>query len=197
MSTSRLRIATGLGSIDIELFDSIAPQTTRYVRELVEAGYLNGSSFYRSTTLGVDGRDPLIQGGPLAPMFTGSGAATPRIDLLEQIESTNQTSLTHRRGTVSLARDLIATGHALPELFICLGEYPELDAGGRTEPDELGFPAFGMVTSGVDVVASIASRPCGGDSPVASLTGQILTDPVSITSAEISDTPNELEPEGT
>lgn len=186
MTISLLRLVTSAGTIEIEVYDSVAPQTTRFVRRLVEAGQLNGSAFYRSTTLGVEERRPLIQGGPLAPMFTGSTVSMPRIDLLESIESTATTGLRHCLGTVSLARDLITTGHVLPELFICLDDYPELDAGGRTEPDELGFPAFGVVTSGLDVVASIAAGARGGASPVASLAGQILSDPIVITNAAIS-----------
>lgn len=185
MTGPHLHLTTGVGTIEIELHEVVAPRTVAFVRELVAAEHVHGSAFYRSTTLGADGRQPLIQGGPMAPMFTGTTCPVPHIELLETVEATSQTGLTHRRGAVSLARDLLSTGHVLPELFICLDDYPELDAGGRTEPDEQGFPAFGIVTSGLDVVTSIAAGPCDGASPVASLAGQILTDPVSIISATI------------
>ena len=140
-----------------------------------------------STTLGNEDRNPLIQGGPLAPLFSGTNTPIPHIDLLETIDSTDHTGLTHRRGTVSLARDLLTTGHILPELFICLDDYPELDAGGRSEPDEQGFPAFGTVASGLDVVTAIAQRERHGASPIELLTGEILTAPVTIVSATISE----------
>lgn len=195
--TSRLVLHTGVGSIEIDIDDSTGPLTARFVRQLVEAGHFDGAAFYRSTTLGVDGRQPLIQGGPLAPLFTGSATPIPRIDLLDTVESTSHTGLTHRRGTVSLARDLITTGHVLPELFICLDDYPELDEGGRSNPDEQGFPAFGVVTAGLNVAANIARRDVAGASPVESLAGEILTEPVPIiTAAFVASPPAIADPSG-
>jgi len=185
MTTSQLVLSTAVGVIEIEVHEAVAPSTTQFVRRLVEAGHFDGAAFYRSTRLGVDGRDSLIQGGPFAPVFTGSSSSAPDIDVLEVVESTSQTGMFHRRGTVSLARDLIATGHVLPELFICLDDYPELDAGGRSEPDDHGFPAFGYVTAGLDVATAIASRECGGASPFARLEGELLTEPVPIISATL------------
>lgn len=185
--TSRFVLDTALGAVEIEIDETRAPHAARFVRGLVEAGHFVGGTFYRSTPLGNEDRDPLIQGGPLAPLFTGTDTPLPHIDLLETIDSTDHTGLTHRRGTVSLARDLLTTGHVLPELFICLDDYPELDAGGRREPDEQGFPAFGSVTSGLDVVTAIAQRERGGVSPVELLSGEILTEPVTIVSATISE----------
>lgn len=185
MTCSLFVLNTTLGVIEIEIDETRAPDTARFVRSLVEAKHFDGATFYRSTTLGNEDRGPLIQGGPLAPLFTGTNAPLPRIDLLETIDPTDHTGLTHRRGTVSLARDLLTTGHVLPELFICLDDYPELDAGGRSEPDEQGFPAFGTVASGLDVVAAIAQRERHGASPVELLTGEILTEPVTIVGATI------------
>ena len=187
MSTSRLLIVTGEGSIDIAVDETAAPHTTRFVRRLVEAGQFDGAMFYRSTRLGNEDRQPLIQGGPLAPLFTGTSVPIPDIELLETVETTDQTGMTHRRGTVSLARDLMTTGHVLPEIFICLDDYPELDTGGRSQPDELGFPAFGVVTSGLEVVAAIAQRRCDGASSIDSLAGEILREPVPILHATITE----------
>lgn len=65
MRSSRLVLNTGVGTIEIRLQDTQAPQTTRFVRQLVEAGHFDGAAFYRSTTLGVDGRHGLIQAVPL------------------------------------------------------------------------------------------------------------------------------------
>jgi len=183
MTTSLLVFDTSLGSIEIDVHDAAAPLTARYVRRLVDAGHFDGAAFYRSTTLGAEGRDRLIQGGPLAPLFMGSDTAIPHLVLLETVESTTLTGLAHRRGTVSLARDLVTTGHVLPEIFVCLDDYPELDAGGRTDPDAAGFPAFGVVTGGLEVVAAIAAGETAGDSPVERLVGEILTDPIPIASA--------------
>ncbi len=100
---------------------------------------------------------------------------------------TDDTGLRHENGTVSFARDLDGTGHVLPELFICLDDYPELDAGGRSEPDECGFPAFGTVVAGHDVVASIGALDTDGVSPFERLRGEILTHPVGILRATYTD----------
>jgi peptidyl-prolyl cis-trans isomerase A (cyclophilin A) len=161
-----LALATSAGNIVITVHTAAAPQTTQYVRELAEAGRFDGAAFYRSTNFGVDSRRPLIQGGPLAPLFTGSGAPIPAVDLLEAVESTGATGLAHVRGTVSLARDLFSTGHVLPELF-------------------------GSVTTGLDVVASIAAMETNGASAVERLAGEMLTKPVSIYRATFETRPPE------
>ena len=48
------------------------------------------------------------------------------------------------------------------EFFICLGEQPELDFGGKRNPDGQGFAAFGKVIEGMDVVKKIQSQPQDG-----------------------------------
>ena len=178
-----LALLTSLGTIAIKVHDDRAPATAAYVRALAEGGRYDGAEFYRRTTLGEPGRRPLVQGGPMAPMFLGTGDRPPDLPLLSEIEGTEITGLTHRRGTVSLGRDLFETGHALPELFLCLDDYPDLDASGRTEPDAIGFPAFGTVTKGLDVVETIAASATEGTSPFDRLTGEVLTEPVLINSA--------------
>ena len=71
-------------------------------------------------------------------------------------------------------------------MFICLDDYPELDAGGRTEPDAKRFPAFGRVFSGLDLVAAIAAGETAGVSKVPRLAGEVLTVPVRINTAAIA-----------
>jgi len=154
--------------------------------QLVDAGAYDGTSFYRSTRLAVPGGPQLVQGGPLSNLFAPASAdAGPaeRPALLRNIETTTQTGLAHERGTISLARDLLDTGHALPDFFLCLGAFPQLDHGGRTEPDDLGFPAFGEVVDGLDRVAKIAVGETLGPSPIPRLEGEILTRPVAISRA--------------
>ena len=186
-----LRIETDLGAIEVAVHADRAPTTAAYVRQLAEAGSFTDAAFYRSTTLGSPDRQPLIQGGPLAPAVVGSDRAAPNVAMLESIETIDDTGLRHQPGTVSLARDLNRTGHALPELFICLDDYPELDAGGRSEPDGRGFPAFGTIVIGIDVVAAIAARETKGTTPIELLRGQVLTDPVHILRATYTNPPSE------
>lgn len=183
---ANVRLETAAGRIVIEVFEARAPQTAAYFLGLVDEGRYDGGCFYRSTRLDVPEGPQLIQGGVLAGALTSevpTSVAPHRPPLLEDFETTEQTALTHREATVSLARDLLGTGFVLPELFICLGDFPQLDFGGRTEPDDRGFPAFGQVVDGLDVVRQIAQRETRGATPIAMLQGQVLTEPVQISRA--------------
>jgi len=57
------------------------------------------------------------------------------------------------------------------------------DVDGRTEPDTRGFPAFGNVIEGMEVVEKIAVRETDGISKTDAVKGQILTEPVTIEKA--------------
>jgi peptidyl-prolyl cis-trans isomerase A (cyclophilin A) len=65
------------------------------------------------------------------------------------------TGIRHRNGTISMAR--YVPGTATSEFFICVGDQPELDFGGRRNPDRQGFAAFGKIIKGMDVVKRIHS----------------------------------------
>jgi peptidyl-prolyl cis-trans isomerase A (cyclophilin A) len=45
---------------------------------------------------------------------------------------------------------------------ICVGDQPELDFGGKRNPDGQGFAAFGKVIEGMDVVRKIHDAPANG-----------------------------------
>jgi peptidyl-prolyl cis-trans isomerase A (cyclophilin A) len=73
-------------------------------------------------------------------------------------EATSTTGLLHRDGTVSMARDN-ALKTATTNFFICIGDQPSLDDGGRRSADHRGFAAFGQVVRGMDVVRAIHDAP--------------------------------------
>ena len=64
------------------------------------------------------------------------------------LERTRDTGLRHVDGAISVARDGPDT--ARDQFFLCIGEQPELDFGGKHNPDGLGFAVFGRVVKGVD-----------------------------------------------
>ena len=68
-------------------------------------------------------------------------------------ETTNITGLSHKNGTISMAR--LDPGTASSEFFICINEQPELDYGGKRNPDGQGFAAFGQVIKGMHIVKNI------------------------------------------
>ena len=77
-----------------------------------------------------------------------------------QIERTCDTGLKHLEGTISMARAEPDSGQH--NFFICIGDQPELDFGGKRNPDGQGFAAFGKVTKGMDVVRRIQGAPAEG-----------------------------------
>jgi peptidyl-prolyl cis-trans isomerase A (cyclophilin A) len=60
---------------------------------------------------------------------------------------------------------------ATGDFFICIDAQPELDFGGKRNPDGQGFAPFGQVVAGMDVVKKIQQAPADG---------QKLTPPVTI-----------------
>ena len=59
-----------------------------------------------------------------------------------------------------MARDKPDSGK--DHFFICVGDQPDLDFGGRRNPDGQGFAAFGRVVKGMDVVRQIHKSPAEG-----------------------------------
>ena len=73
------------------------------------------------------------------------------------LERTNATGLKHLNGTVSMAR--AAPDTATASFSIVIGDQPEMDFGGKRNPDGQGFAVFGRVVRGTDVVKAIQASP--------------------------------------
>jgi len=76
------------------------------------------------------------------------------------LERTNKTGLRHVDGALSMARS--TPDSATSDFFICIGVQPELDFGGKRNPDGQGFAAFGRVIEGMDVVRRIQQSKADG-----------------------------------
>ncbi len=139
---------TELGQFEVALDSALAPKTTANFLRYVDAGLFDGSTFYRTVRSDNQPVNPVkiavIQGG-LDERKEGFEAIA--------MESTRRTGLRHLDGTISMAR--LGPDTAKAEFFICVGPQPELDFGGRRNPDGFGFAAFGRVVSGMDVVRGI------------------------------------------
>lgn len=154
-TTVRTRVETALGSFVISVDPGVAPVTTANYLAYVDGRYLDGGSVYRIVTLAnqtpeTKRRIEVVQWGMHLP--EGKPAPLPPI----RHESTRQTGLRHLDGTVSMARN--APGSATAEFFICVGDQPELDFGGKRNPDGQGFAAFGQVVDGMQVVRDLHAR---------------------------------------
>jgi peptidyl-prolyl cis-trans isomerase A (cyclophilin A) len=159
-------LETEVGAIELAIDVARAPVTARNFLRQVDAGRYDGGRFHRTVRAGNQPASPVkidvIQAGVAPEREAEDG---PPIAL----ERTRDTGLRHRDGTVSMARAEPDT--ATSEFFICLGPQPELDFGGRRNPDGQGFAAFGRVVKGLDVVRRIHRAPAEA---------QALTPPVTI-----------------
>jgi peptidyl-prolyl cis-trans isomerase A (cyclophilin A) len=147
-------IVTTLGSIAVDINAGAAPITAANFLQYVDSGFYDGGEFHRVVTMDNQPNDEVrievIQGGK-GPGMNRDGQ--PTITL----ERTTQTGLQHRSGTISMAR--LTPDSAMSDFFICIGDQPELDFGGRRNPDGQGFAAFGEVTDGWEVVKAIHDSP--------------------------------------
>jgi peptidyl-prolyl cis-trans isomerase A (cyclophilin A) len=167
-----LRLHTELGVIEVELDPAHAPATVANFLKYVDAGRYTGGQFHRTVTVHPDNQPnnpvkiEVIQGG-VNPEFAEKD--WPSLVL----ERTSVTGLKHLDGTISMAR--AGPDTATSDFFLCVGDQPELDFGGKRNPDGQGFAAFGRVTKGFDIVRKIQAAPADG---------QKLTPPVGIVKVE-------------
>jgi peptidyl-prolyl cis-trans isomerase A (cyclophilin A) len=170
------RLRTSLGEMQIRVYPGKAPLTAANFLRYVEAGLYDGTTFFRVVTPDNQPDNPVrievIQGGDVAEEKSFAPVAH---------ETTDRTGLRHRDGTVSMARN--GPGTATSSFFICIGSQPELDFGGRRNPDGQGFAAFGRVVRGMDVVRRIQRLEADG---------QALREPVVIDSLIRLKKPSEL-----
>ncbi len=152
----RVLMQTELGDIEIELDAKRAPGTTENFLRYVDAEYYDGGRFHRTVKLNPDNQPnntikiEVIQGG-VNPEKSKQGFAPIKL------ERTSVTGLKHKDGTISMARNFADT--ATSDFFICIGDQPELDFGGKRNADAQGFAAFGKVVKGMDVVKKIQQSP--------------------------------------
>lgn len=144
----RVRLATNLGDIVVDLDGKAAPCTTanfvRYVRE----GYYTGTLFHRVM------KDYLIQGGGYAP---GMDVKSEGVHEPVKLESNN--GLSNVRGTIAMARGNLPDS-ATTQFFINLTDNSHRlnFSPGRTDP---GHAVFGTVVSGMETADKIARVPVG------------------------------------
>jgi len=154
-NADRVVVETRIGDIVVQLYPGKAPRSVAAFLSFVDSGYYDNCSFYRILS-----RDNQPMGAAAAELIQGGVYKTGKDrSYLRGIphEPTSVTGLKHENGTVSLARD--EPGTATTEFFICLGDNPGFDFGGKSNPDGQGYAAFGKVIEGMDIVNRIYNRP--------------------------------------
>jgi peptidyl-prolyl cis-trans isomerase A (cyclophilin A) len=164
----RVLIVTDLGEMEIEVDTARAPVTSENFLYYVDAGHYDRGQFHRTVTPeNQPQNDVKIEVVQASVAGARKSEGRPPIPL----ERTTKTGLSHVDGTISMARD--GADSATSSFFLCIGDQPELDFGGKRNPDGQGFAAFGRVVRGMDVVRKIQASP---------REEQRLTPPISIRS---------------
>lgn len=134
---------TSLGSFQVELFDSAAPNTVANFVSYVSSGRYTDSFIHRS----VPGF--IVQGGGYTFASDAIGAAPVVVDP----PIANESSLSNLRGTIAMARLERDPNSATSQWFINLADnVPDLDTR--------NFTVFGKITgTGMDVIDAIAALP--------------------------------------
>jgi peptidyl-prolyl cis-trans isomerase A (cyclophilin A) len=172
----RVVLKTTKGAITLDLEAAKAPVTVRNFLRYVDMKLLDKADFYRVSHVPNLPDHGLVEGG-----LRGD-----RAKVLKPIahESTIKTGLTHKDGTISMARR--APGTATADFFIVMGDQPGFDADPTAEGDKNGFAAFGQVAEGMDVVRAIFNLPVSPTAGVGAMRGEMLKTPVTILTARRS-----------
>ena len=133
---------TEKGAIEMEIDADRAPMTAANFLKYVDGKFYDGGNVNRAVR--PDNTVPARRREQFAPVA---------------LERTSVTGLRHVDGTLSMARNGPDTATA--SFSIVIGDQPEMDFGGRRNPDGQGFAAFGRVVRGMDVVKAIQVSPTG------------------------------------
>ena len=128
---------TTAGTIKVELYPEIAPNTVNNYISLIKKGYYDGLIFHRVI------KGFMIQGGD--PEGTGMGG--PGYSIKGEFSQNGfENGLKHTAGVLSMARSQMPDS-AGSQFFIMHKNAPHLDGS---------YAAFGKVTEGMEVVDQIA-----------------------------------------
>ncbi len=148
-----VRMQTALGPIDIELFDTDAPQTVANFLSYVESGAYNNSFIHRSIPGFV------IQGGG----YIWDSTSNSPVVIPKKPPVVNEFNLLHSnlRGTIAMAKVGGNPNSATSEWFINLA-----DNSANLDTQNGGFTVFGRVSAAsmatVDTIANLPRVNAGG-----------------------------------
>lgn len=136
----KVRMATSLGDIVIELNAEKAPLTCMNFLRYAEDGYYDGTVFHRI-------KEYLIQGGMYLPDLSEKTAG-----LREAVINESRRGLFNERGTIAMFRVPFSPNSARSQFFINVKDNSSFD----NLRDGYGYTVFGRVVDGLDVVDKIA-----------------------------------------
>ena len=140
MQNPIVTIQTTQGTIKVELYPEVAPNTVNNFISLVKKGFYDGTIFHRV----IPGF--MIQGGD--PEGTGMGG--PGYGIVGEFAANGiQNDLKHTTGVISMARSQ-RPNSAGSQFFIMVDDAPYLDGQ---------YAAFGKVTEGMEAAQAIVAAP--------------------------------------
>ena len=141
----KVKLATSMGDVVIQLDADKAPKTVANFVQYVKDGHYDGLIFHRVMSTF------MIQGGGYDPDMKEK-PTRPSIPL----ESRN--GLSNLRGTIAMARTSVPDS-ATSQFFINVVDNQRLDASNASDGN--GYAVFGKVVSGMEVVDKIRDVPVG------------------------------------
>ena len=161
-------IETSKGNIEIELYQTEAPETVKNFINYASSGFYNDTIFHRVI------KGFMIQGGGLTEDMQNKETDKPIKN-----EATN--GLSNKRGTIAMART--SEPHsASSQFFINHKDNDVLDFKDES-PNGWGYCVFGIVVSGLDIVDEIANVETGNYGPYS----DVPKDVIQIISVKISE----------
>src|SRR6185503_6393953 len=144
---------TELGEIEAELYTAQAPHAvTNLLRYLRDGFFRNGEFFRTLTSENQPKNEAKIQAVELRADPKRAGELFPPI-----LPESASNMLKHLDGTLTLSRE---GGQPVQDHFlICIGDQPELDAGGRRNSGGTNFIPFGRVIRNLELVRKIQALP--------------------------------------
>lgn len=151
------------GTIEIELYPKIAPNTVANFVTLIQDKFYDGLTFHRLMPGFV------LQGGD--PLGNGTGGPGYTIEGEFQLNNFNN-NLSHKRGIISMARakDFNSAGS---QFFIVLNDAAKSSLDNK-------YAAFGKVTKGMDIIDKIAETAEISDPDAGTLKENIVITKVTV-----------------
>jgi len=149
----KVLIETELGDIIAEIYTEKAPVTSSNFMRYIGDKLYDGTNFFRVVTKEESSPNP---GVPIEVIQGGQVEKAKQFPPIEH-ETTEMTGLKHLNGALSMAR--YRPGTAASSFSIIINDQPEMDFGGKRQPDGQGFAVFGYVVSGMEIARKIHQQP--------------------------------------
>lgn len=152
------------GTITIELYPDMAPNTVANFVNLIEEGFYDGLTFHRSVPGFV------LQGGDP----NGDGTGGPGYTIKGEFSSNGYTknTLSHTRGVISMARSR-DNDSAGSQFFIVLDDSATYSLDGL-------YAGFGRVTEGMDIIDEIVANEEIADDVTGALEENVVITKVTV-----------------